>query len=76
MTTVGAIIPLYAQWTPIQYSVAFNSNGGVGSMTGESFTYDVGKVLSSNTFTRTGYTFTGWNTLAGGGGDMRIIRLF
>ena len=37
-------------------------------MTNQSFTYDVVQALSTNAFTRTGYTFTGWNTTAEGTG--------
>ena len=63
-TTQGAEVTLYAQWTPITYKVKFNTNSGTGTMGDESFTYDVSKALSKNTFTKTGYTFTGWNTVA------------
>ena len=37
-------------------------------MTNQSFTYDVVQALSTNAFTRTGYTFTGWNTATDGTG--------
>ena len=57
---------LYAQWTAITYSVKFNANGGSGSMGNESFTYGVAKTLTSNSFTRTGYTFAGWATSSDG----------
>ena len=60
--------PLYAQWTAITYSVAYNANDGSGSMSPSSHTYDVDKALTANTFTRTGYTYTGWNTQANGSG--------
>ena len=63
-STQGAEVTLYAQWTPITYKVKFNTNSGTGTMGDESFTYDVSKALSKNTFTKTGYTFTGWNTVA------------
>ena len=48
------------------HTVTFNANGGTGSMTDQSA--NVPTALSANTFTRTGYTFTGWNTTAGGAG--------
>ncbi|GEM_PF-4854219 len=61
---------LYAHWTAITYTVAFNGNGATsGSM--ESITpvkYDVTGTLTPNAFGKTGYTFTGWNTLSGGNG--------
>ena len=44
------------------YSVAYNSNGGSGSMSHSVHTYNVSKALNTNTFTRSGYTFLGWST--------------
>ena len=44
------------------YTVVFNPKGGSGTMANESFTYDVEKALTSNAFTKTGYTFKGWDT--------------
>lgn len=57
---------LYAIWTANTYYVNFNSNGGSGSMTRQTFTYGTYQNLKSNTFTRTGYTFTGWNRNSAG----------
>ena len=68
-STAGATVTLYAQWTPISYTVSFNGNGHTGgSMTSQSFRYDETKALSPNSFIKTGYTFTGWNTQANGNG--------
>ena len=50
------------------YTVTFNPNGGSGSMASQSFTYKTSKTLTANAFTRTGYTFNGWNTKADGTG--------
>lgn len=62
-------ITLYAKWTPNTYEVAYNGNGATsGSMDNSQHTYDVEKNLTANTYTRIGYTFTGWNTAAVGGG--------
>lgn len=47
-------------------TVTFNSNGGTGTMTAQSATSAT--ALTSNTFTRSGYTFAGWNTSANGSG--------
>ena len=33
-------------------------------MDSQSFTYDVEKALTANSFTRTGYAFNGWNPAA------------
>ena len=60
---------LYAQWTANSYTVTFEANGGEGSMNQQTFTYDVAQALNQNTFTRTGYSFTGWNTQADGSGS-------
>ena len=59
---------LYAQWTINTYSVTFDANGGSGIMRNQTSNYNVAANLTANTFTRTGYTFTGWNTAAGGSG--------
>ncbi|MEE1253465.1 MAG: InlB B-repeat-containing protein [Paludibacteraceae bacterium] len=44
------------------YTISYNANGGSGTM--ESTT----NVVAANTFTREGYTFAGWNTVADGTG--------
>jgi len=48
------------------HTVTFNANGGTGSMSSQ--TASVPTALTMNTFTRTGYNFTGWNTVANGSG--------
>ncbi len=67
--TLTADLTLYAQWTANSYTVTFDANGGEGSMNQQTFTYDVKQTLTPNTFTRTGYSFTGWNTQADGNGS-------
>ncbi len=58
---------LYAQWSPLAMrTVTFNSNGGSGTMAPQ--TANVPTALTANAFTRTGYSFAGWNTNAGGTG--------
>ena len=63
-------LTLYAQWQKnVTYAkVTFNSNGGTGNMAEQSFTVSVSQKLSANTFTRSGYTFVGWNSSADGSG--------
>ena len=51
-----------------EYTVKFNANGGTGSMSDISVKRDVSQALPSNTFTRSGYDFIGWNTNADGSG--------
>ena len=59
----SADITLYAQWTALpNHTVTFNSNGGTGTMSAQ--IANVPTALTANTFTRTGYTFSGWNTTA------------
>ena len=55
---------LYAQWTQINHTVTFNSNGGTGSMSNQ--VANAPTALTANAFTRTNYNFSGWNTLANG----------
>ena len=61
-------ITLYAKWTANTYTVVYDANGGSGSMSDQSFTYDGQQNLSANTFTKTGKLFNGWNTAANGSG--------
>jgi len=55
-----------AQFAVNTYSVAFNANGGSGSMSNQNFTYGTAQNLTSNAFERSGYTFAGWATAADG----------
>ena len=66
--TKDAHLKLYPIWTPNTYTVVFNANNGSGTMANQAFTYDAAQNLSTNTFTRIGYTFAGWNTKADGTG--------
>ena len=56
----GATVVLLAEWTPIQYTVVFNGNGGQGTMADQTMTYDAGDKLNANAFSRDGYSFLGW----------------
>lgn len=67
-TTISEDITLYAKWTPNTYTVTFDANGGSGEMDSQSFTYDAAQNLTENKFTRSGYTFAGWNTSSEGTG--------
>ena len=57
---------LYACWKVNSYTVRYNANGGTGTMADTTVKYNETVTLSSNTFTKTGYTFKGWATSAGG----------
>lgn len=62
----GGVVNLYAQWTVPRYAVRYDSNGGVGVMTNDTFTIGVSGELSLNAFTRPGYVFIGWATTVDG----------
>ncbi|MFZ1651905.1 MAG: InlB B-repeat-containing protein, partial [Candidatus Nanopelagicales bacterium] len=48
------------------YTVTFDNNGGSGSMANQ--VANVATPLDANTFSRAGYSFTGWNTADDGSG--------
>ena len=49
-----------ANWTPITYTVAYDANGGIGSMIPSGYTYDVEQALAANIFYKVGCEFVGW----------------
>ena len=54
-----ANVTLYAQWTPITYSITYNLDGG--SISGQKTSYDIEtSSFTLPTPTKEGYTFTGW----------------
>lgn len=57
-----------ATWERITYTISFEANGGSGSM--DKMTVEAGEsaTLTANKFTRSGYTFNGWNTAKDGKG--------
>ena len=55
-------VNLYAKWTPTQYTITYNLNGGTNSGSNPAkYTVESGAVTFSNA-TRAGYTFGGWYT--------------
>ena len=62
--TINGNTTLYAKWTPITYTVRFNKNhnDATGTMSNQTFTYDVAQALATNAFTRDGWYFVGWST--------------
>ena len=70
--TVDRDITLYAQWTTTQtFSVTYDPNGGTGGTTDSGIASGTQYSVKSDTaasVSRAGFTFTGWNTEAGGGG--------
>lgn len=53
---------------PRSFTVTYNANGGSGSMSSSTASYGAAFQTRQNTFTRTGYTFNGWNEAANGSG--------
>lgn len=60
----GAVIVTLIDYLP--YTVVFNVNGGTGTMDNQSFNINETKALSTNTLSKSGYTFIGWSTSADG----------
>ena len=60
-------VTLYAKWTVNPYTITFNKNGGDGGSTrSQNINYGTSANLTSNGYTKTGYTFANWNTQADG----------
>ncbi|MEI6578689.1 MAG: InlB B-repeat-containing protein [Eubacteriales bacterium] len=55
-------------WTNNLYTVIYNANTGSGTTLQSAHTYDVAANLTKNAFTKTGWTFMGWNSKADGTG--------
>ena len=56
-------------FTFLAYKVAFNANGGSGTMKNQRLVYGKETSLSKNVFTRSGFLFAEWNTKADGKGN-------
>ena len=68
--TIGAArVSVTLKFTTNKYTVAYNANGGSGSMATDTVTYGTDYTAKVNAFTRTGYTFAGWNESADGKGS-------
>ncbi|MQW39198.1 hypothetical protein GHI93_04490 [Lactococcus hircilactis] len=73
----GSTVTLYAQWAnnPV---ISYDSNGGTGTMTSQ-ITVGTGPTwivtTNDNTYTKTGYVFTGWNTAADGSGTSYLPQV-
>lgn len=62
-------VTLYARWTAGTFAITFDSNTATtGTLANLSITAGTAKNLSANTFSKTGFSFIGWNTAANGTG--------
>jgi uncharacterized protein (TIGR02145 family)/uncharacterized repeat protein (TIGR02543 family) len=74
-------LELYAQWQPLSgaFTVSFNANGGTGYMEPQLFLKEEYKSLSKNTFQRSNFLFSCWNTNSDGSGlkyrNVQMIEL-
>jgi len=67
-STDGLVMNLYAQWKKIKSRITFDANGGIGTMNNLEVTTGSNQVLTLNVFTKSNYSFKGWNTKADGSG--------
>ncbi|MBR6550262.1 MAG: InlB B-repeat-containing protein [Paludibacteraceae bacterium] len=56
----GEDVTYIAQWTPKEYKITYNLNGGNGTMTPATYTIESETFTLPNNPTKTGYTFAGW----------------
>ena len=65
--STAASVTLYAQYTsnPV---VTYDSNDGTSQTSYQAVPSATATALTANSFTRVGYTFSGWDTSSGGGG--------
>ena len=68
--TVTEDVTYTAQWKPVTYTVTYHANAddATGSVDSQTASYGAFVTVFANGFTRTGYTFTGWNTASDGTG--------
>ena len=64
-TVITENVTFTAKWTPITYTIAFNADGGKGTMDSIPATYDQEVTLPECAFTRAGYDFGGWSEYKG-----------
>ena len=62
-------VVLGVNWKKDSYTISYGANGGSGSMTSDTVSIGDTVTIKNNTFTKTGYTFTGWTTKSDGTDD-------
>jgi len=66
--STASSVTLYAQYSSDTRAVSFDANGGSGSMSNQTVNSGVATAINTNSFTRSGHSFSGWNTAADGSG--------
>ena len=66
-------VTLYAQWSPLTYTVTYYGNGNTGgTVPVDTANYQEGQTVTilanTGSLVKTGYAFSGWNTQANGSG--------
>ena len=73
----NSTVTLLAQWTMNSYKVIFIANNKTNASNEQSFTYEEEKALTSNMYSKLGYTFAGWSTSINGSveyNDAQIVK--
>ena len=60
LAAAGKTVTLHAKWAKTKYAVAFDANGGKGTMAGQTMTWGKAAKLRKNAFSRKDSTFIGW----------------
>ena len=60
---------MYSFFRANSYTIAYDANDGTGTTASSTHYYGVAKTLTSNGFSKDGYTFDGWNTEPDGSGS-------
>ena len=69
-------VTLYAQWTPVTYTLTYDGNTSTGGTVPAASTFTVAgpvAVKAPGTMVKTGTTFAGWNTAANGTGTANAV---
>ena len=64
----SGIVTYYAEWKEKEVTITFNSNYGTNTSRVQKITSETQTMLEANSFSRTNYVFSGWNTKADGSG--------
>ena len=63
---------VYAVWYPKTYTIAYDSNGGDGTVASTSFIYDRQNIIAHNSFVKEGFNSNGWEYIKKDGTVVRF----